>query len=123
MTTAETAAAAVTGVTEEQLTALVEGRWQDYENLDTPCWKRAVVVGGKDRWIFQEITPFIAADGSSVRWDADSGGTHSGGEHICVNSLDEALAWCDQRAVSLEIDDKGTATKQENRFARMVADG
>ena len=123
MTATDTAAAAVTGVTEEQLTALQAGRWQDYENLDTPCWKRAVVVGGKDRWLFQEITPFIAADGSSVRWSADSGGSHSGGDHIDVNSLDEALSWCDQYAAGRLTEEEGSATKQEDRFARMLADG
>ena len=119
--TATDTAAAVTGVTEEQLTALVEGQWQDADLLDTPRWKRAL-VGGKDKWMFQDIYPFNAADGSGVRWNADSG-SRSGDEHIIVNSLDEALSWCDQWAAGRKSVKPGSATKQENRFALLAAGG
>ena len=123
MTTAKTDTAVVTGVTEEQLTALVEGQWQDDDDLDTPRWERAVVVGGEDMWMFQWIFPFIAADGSGVRWTANSGGTHSGNEHVFVNSLDEALSWCDERAGDRKPAAAGSVTKQENRFAELAAGG
>ena len=117
MTATDTASAA-TGITEEQLTALVEGRWQDAPDNGKPGWNRD--LDGDGEIVHQWLFPFNAPDDPGVRWSANSSGTHSGSRHVFVNSLDEALAWCDQRAGGSKPDEEGSATKQEEGFALLA---
>ena len=119
-----TDAAVVTGVTEEQLTALVEGRWRDAPGVSDddgmPGWDRD--LDGDGGSVHQWIFPFLSYFVSGVRWSANSN-AESGGGNVFVNSLDEALSWCDERAAGRKSDEEGSATKQENLFAQMLADG
>lgn len=112
MTTAEMV---VTGITDEQLEALVGGGWED-DRTSTPGWERWVLVGGEDgeqRQVRQGVFPsFVRSE-----WNA----VFNPRESTWVDSLDEALKWCDDRAEAYEIAPlKGTATKQEDRFRRVV---
>lgn len=101
--------AAVTGITDEQLAVLQSGGWSD-DGTDSPGWKRVTEVddGG---WVDQLIFPSVFAG-----WNADSDGE----DDIWRGSLDEALAWCDERAGGAKPAAPGSATKQEDRFARLA---
>ena len=105
-----TAEAAVTGITDEQLTALQSGGWGDNDAALLPAWKREFENGER---MFQWIFPSNFVSGP--RWIADSRG-----EGVRLNSLDEALAWCDERAGGGEPAEAGSATKQEDRFALLA---
>ena len=122
MTAATATDAAVTGVTEEQLVVLVGGRWQDSPDNGMPGWHRN--LDGDGEIVYQWLFPAPAPDDPGVvRWNAKSGSPESGGEQVFVNSLDEALAWCDGRAAGRKPVKAASATKQEDRFARIAAAG
>ena len=110
MTAAE-AEAAVCGITDGQLAALRSGGWDD-GGVDYPSWGREVNVGGER--VRQRMFLHIFAYGP--RWNADSGG-----EDIWRDSFDDVLAWCDERAGGGKSAEVGSATKQEDRFARTAA--
>ena len=97
----------VEGITDEELALLVEGGWFD-DYTGTPGWGRTVKdEDGKEMW--QSVLPSPSRPG----WWA-------GGEEL-VDSLDEALSWCDDRAAGYKIlPAEGTATKQEERFAAFL---
>ena len=109
MTAADTAAAeaAVTGITDQELTALRAGGWDD-DGTSTPGWSREVKVGDGE-WEDQLIFPSIFTG-----WDADCGDE----DDIWRATLDEVLACCDERVGDAKPAEEGSATKQEDRFAR-----
>ena len=102
-----TAAAAVTGISDQQLAALIEGGWRD-DRTGTPGWEREMKAADGERmsqWMYPFRTYVTAWHaGEDVRWD----------------SLDEALAWCDEQARGAKPAKPAPATKQENRFARIT---
>ena len=111
MTAADTeTAAAVTGITDDQMSALRRGGWHD-DDSDTPGWRREAIDG--DKWVTQWVFPsFFDCDS---RWNADSDG---GSEW--VRNFEEAMKVCDGLANGYP-SGAGTATKQEDRFARRAA--
>ena len=102
--------AAVTGITDDQLTALQAGGWRDDDDEGTgvPGWKRFVKVGDGE-WEDQLIFPSAFAG-----WNADCDAK----DDIWRATFDEALAWCDERVGGDKPAKAGSATKQEDRFAR-----
>ena len=118
MTATDTAAAAVTGITEEQLAALQDGGWCDTHSVSTPGWRRdfvAVLSEDDAELVWQQV--WLSDCG---RWFASSKGETA----VFHDSLEKMLAWCDDRAG----DAKPTfpakpspPTKQEALFARMAA--
>ena len=108
--TAKDAAAEITGITDEQLTALQNGGWND-DSTNTPGWRRALKVEGGG-WVFQWIGPVYFF--SSSEWKADSQG-----KNTWWNTFEEALAWCDERTRGgvPEAAPEDTTTKQETLFA------
>ena len=115
--TAAAAAAAVTGITDQELTALRAGGWDD-DLTDTPGWKRFMKAGDGE-WAHQLIFPsFLGWNaGGNAGWTANTDG-----EEECLNTFDEALARCNERAGGFAFE-PGSATKQEDRFTRMAAGG
>ena len=111
--------AAIAGISDEQLAALVAGRWVDDTNYALPAWERRILFddedgGGGRRREWQQVYPFLTGH----RWHATSGPR----EKTCADSLEEALKWCEDRAGNYEIAPPfGTATKQEERFAEAAA--
>ena len=120
MTAADTATAeaAVTGITDEELSALQAGGWGDTD-ANTPGWRREVKRGRRGRR--QRIFPVIGGGGHAFVWNAESRRSDSEYEHVWLNSLDEALVWCDERVGGREPAKAGSATEQEDRFARLAA--
>lgn len=55
MTAEDTAAAEITGITDQELAALQSGGWSD-DRTDTPGWRRDVEVGDGE-WVYQLIFP------------------------------------------------------------------
>ena len=110
--TATDAAAAVTGISDQELAALIEGGWRD-DRTDTPGWERAVKVGGGRRMRQKVFAPAFAYGNG---WKADSEG-----EVVWRDSLDQALAWCDEQAGDRKPAEPGSATEQEDRFASLTA--
>ena len=114
MTAADTETAVVTGITEEQLVALQAGGWGD-DDTGSPGWERDMKAGGGERmsqWIFP--SNFV----SGPRWIANSRD-----EGVRLNTLDEALTWCDEQAGGRKPAEAGSATKQEDRFAQWAGGG
>ena len=113
MAAADTATeAAVTGISDQELVALIAGGWRD-DDTDTPGWKRAVKVGGGKRMRQRVFAPAFAYGNG---WKADSEG-----KVVWRDSLDEALDWCDEQAGGAKLAEPGSATEQEDRFARLAA--
>ena len=107
--TAETAV--VTGITEEQLTVLQAGGWGD-DDTGEPGWEREFEAGERmSQWIFPNFV-------SAPRWIANSRD-----EGVRLNTLDEALTWCDEQAGGRKPAEAGSATKQEDRFAQWAGGG
>ena len=82
-----TETAAIAGVTEEQLEALIGGGWVDKAG-GTPGWERIATVYGRRRRVNQCVFP----SHSRPEWVADSDGVRE-----WLDSLEEALRWCDNR--------------------------
>ena len=109
-----TDAAAATGITDDQLVVLQAGGWDDDDGSDgTPGWVREVKAESGERTL-QRMFVLLFAYGP--RWNA-----YSGGENIWRSSLDDVLVWCDERGGGAEPAEAGSATKQEDRFARCIA--
>ena len=110
MTATDTETAVICGITDDQLSALRRGGWHD-DDSDTPGWRREALDG--DKWVTQWMFPsFFDCDS---RWNADSDG---GSEW--VRNFEEAMKVCDGLANGYP-SGAGTATKQEDRFARRAA--
>ena len=80
------------GLTARQTAALAEGGWND-DGTNLPGWGREVKNGDGEQerqWVSRWV--FSSPVGASSKWNAESGG-----EHVWRDSLDEALAWCDNR--------------------------
>ncbi len=110
-----TETATIAGITDEQLAALIAGRWED-DYSGTPGWERWVTDddNGGRRLVHQWMFPSYYRPGE---WNMSSGG-----EETWIDTLDEALKWCDNQAGNREIKPpSSTATKQEERFARWAA--
>lgn len=115
-----TETAAITGITEEQLETLIAGRWFDSVG-GAPGWERKIAVEWIDGWgepgtrrTMQWVYP--AAGGE---WMA-----HFDNERLYASSLEDALRWCDSRAEGNKIAPSGrSATRQEDRFARLAGNG
>lgn len=101
---------AITGISDEQLKALIGGRWED-DHSNLPGWQRWITVEDNDgrRWVRQSVFPSSRRLG---KWSADSDD-----EHAWFSSLEEALRWCDDRTDDTEPPEWPT-TKQEDRFAK-----
>ena len=104
-----TAAAAVCGITDQQLAALQSGGWRD-DVTDTPGWQRLMETSAGGL-----VSQMVRPDGDS-KWYAYSG---LGSRSPLLNSFEEVLAWCDEWAGEL-VPKAGTATKQEDRFALLA---
>ena len=116
----------VAGITDKELSLLVEGRWFD-DYSGTPGWERTVKdEDGKEMW--QSVSPSRKSPG----WLAEGSVSDSLDEALSwcdglaadckilrvSDSLDEVLLWCDDRAADCKIlPAEGAATKQEERFA------
>ena len=106
------ASGAVTGITDQELTALVEGGWCDAAS-GLPRWGRMVEAGDGER-IDQRVFPSIFAG-----WSASSYGENEFSQGGLT--FDGALAWCDERAGGRKPAKPGSATKQEDHFPRWPA--
>ena len=104
---AATGPAAVTGITEEELAALLNGDWEDDPHTDDPCWQRYVMGVGE-----QHVFPSKVGGGWTAR--------HLNREFEYTDTLDAALTWCDNRTEGNKIAEERLATKQEDRFTRWV---
>ena len=124
----DTAAAAVTGITDQQLTALQAGRWDDDAHSIWPGWERAVGEEDEDGGVFQRLY-LSTTDSGWTSQHASHAGVPSASQKISNfegqlnwwNSLDEAVAECDKLAGGRKPAEEGSATKQEDRFAKMLA--
>ena len=71
------------------------------------------VVDGDD------INQFLWTSASAPHWVA-----YTDDEWTYVDSLEDALEWCDEQADGYEIErPSGSATKQEDRFVRQTGSG
>ena len=111
--TATGTAAAVTGITDDQLVVLQAGGWDDDDDSVTPGWVREVKAESGER---TRQRMFLLLFAYGPRWNA-----YSGGEDIWRSSLDDVLVWCDEQTGGGEPAEAGSATKQEDRFARCIA--
>ena len=127
--TATDTAAAVTGITNEQLAALQNGGWRDGDGVDTPGWGRMLEdeaeadAEGEDGGQVQLVYP--VDDG---RWETEhrvfTDIASDSRQNMKIesqfnwwNSLEEALAGCDELAGDRKPAKPGSATEQEDRFA------
>ena len=105
----------ITGVTDEQLSLLVEGKWFDWDTTsNSPCWMRWVLVEDGKEDAEGRIWQRISCDG--FRWWARVAPNVG---LAYADNLDNGLTQCDDWAGTKEIaTPEGEATKQEERFAR-----
>ena len=96
------------GVSDNQMKTLIGGQWVD-DFWSLPGWERQMTDGdGK------VIKQCVWATLSNPLWNADSGD-----KKVWVDSLDEALQWCDNQVGNNIIKRPvGTATRQAGRFAK-----
>lgn len=110
-----TKTATIAGVSDEQLAALIAGRWVD-DGDSAPGWQRWVAVKTETGWRQVRQSVFPSADGTV--WRTLTEGEDEAGWVEQTNSLEEALTLCDNWAEGKEIyQTTGTATRQTNRFA------
>lgn len=108
----------ITGVSEEQLTALTAGRWVD-DDTNTPGWERWMTVIDEDgeRWrVRQWVFPAYIRNGWHVIAETEDKDEE---ERLAgqTDTLEEALMLCDNWADSNEIERPSvSATLQEHRF-------
>ena len=114
MTAADTATAEaeITGITDQQLDALRSGGWHDDNHHYSPSWVRRIEEDVREERLLQKVFPSYVAS----KWYGNS--DWEGAE---FGSLDKAIAWCNERAGDHKPAEPGSATKQEDRFARRAA--
>ena len=105
------AAAAICGISDQQLVALNDGGWGD--DGGRPGWKREVTAQDGGRmwqriWALRDWGIWYAKSGGDTTW---------------ADGFDKALAWCDERTWGRKPAEPGSATKQEDRFAELAAGG
>ena len=124
--TATDTAAEITGITDQQLTALQAGGWDDDSVEGPPIWKRVMEPEDGEQmvqWVRWDPTTWASI--WSAAMDAPPSGPSQnadfGGELHLWSNFDVMLAGCDEKARGLKPVTQGEATKQEDSFAQLLA--
>lgn len=111
----------IAGISDEQVAALVSGRWEDDDDDNIkPHWRRQVLVRDVDGVCRAKMTQWVFPNIEG--WGAYFDDITFGGQRTHDDSLLVALKWCDDQAKGYEIErPKGTATNQADRFVELAA--